>query len=86
MATVPAINVSELSDYYGPYSYGTDGDGDVIAYEPDSGWQKVWGIFDGIGGTAQRIEGIAGSLSGAVQHYADGDRALWEVRDRKSVV
>lgn len=71
------------AEAFGPYGYGYDSDGDVIAYQPGEGWRKVWGVFDGIGGIAQRVNHISGELANSAENVARGDRSLWEVRNDK---
>lgn len=48
-----------------------------------SGWSKVFGFLDGVGGVADRLGGITDTAADISQNLTDAKRAPWELRRDK---
>lgn len=48
-----------------------------------SGWNKLFGFFDGVRGVTDRVEAIAGDVAGTQMAITEGKRAKFELRRDK---
>ncbi|DBA35673.1 TPA_inf: hypothetical protein gp_10 [Marinomonas phage YY] len=66
---------------------GADDNGDYLGTtesQAGSGWNGIFGFFDGIRGVTDRVEAISGDVAGTAGNISDAQRAFWELQNDKA--